>query len=188
MQGRKSRRRSPDDIEQLVRANLAQGLNRFFITDDNFARNKDWEAIFDRLIQLREQEGLEFSIIIQVDTLCHKHPEFHREMRSAPASSGCSSGSRTSIPTTWPAAKKRQNKITEYRKMLLAWKNGRRADLCGLHSRASPTTRRNRSCTTSRSSSSELPIDLLEFFYLTPLPGSEDHQKLGKAALQWTPT
>jgi hypothetical protein len=24
----------------------------------------------------------------------------------------------------------------------------------------------------------ELPVDLLEFFYLTPLPGSEDHQKL----------
>src|SRR5262249_11135747 len=24
----------------------------------------------------------------------------------------------------------------------------------------------------------ELPVDLLEFFYLTPLPGSEDHKKL----------
>ena len=24
----------------------------------------------------------------------------------------------------------------------------------------------------------ELPIDILEFFYLTPLPGSEDHKKL----------
>jgi len=27
----------------------------------------------------------------------------------------------------------------------------------------------------------ELPVDLLEFFYLTPLPGSEDHLKLKKA-------
>ena len=27
----------------------------------------------------------------------------------------------------------------------------------------------------------ELPVDLLEFFYLTPLPGSEDHLKLFKA-------
>ena len=45
-----SRRRSPDDIEKIVRVNYAQGLRRFFITDDNFARNKDWEAIFDRLI------------------------------------------------------------------------------------------------------------------------------------------
>ncbi|HLV82333.1 MAG TPA: radical SAM protein, partial [Devosia sp.] len=45
VQGRKSRRRSPDDIEKIVRANLAQGVYRFFITDDNFARNKDWEPI-----------------------------------------------------------------------------------------------------------------------------------------------
>jgi hypothetical protein len=29
----------------------------------------------------------------------------------------------------------------------------------------------------------ELPIDLLEFFYLTPLPGSEDHLKLHKAGV-----
>ncbi|MDQ6707408.1 MAG: radical SAM protein, partial [Acidobacteriota bacterium] len=39
VQGRKSRRRSVDDVEQIVRNNLAQGVNRFFITDDNFARN-----------------------------------------------------------------------------------------------------------------------------------------------------
>ena len=45
---------SPDDIEQIVRDNWAQGIHKFFITDDNFARNKDWEAIFDRLIELRE--------------------------------------------------------------------------------------------------------------------------------------
>src|SRR4026209_654738 len=53
VQGRKSRRRSPDDVERLSRENVAQGLNRFFITDDNLARNKDWEKILDRLIHLR---------------------------------------------------------------------------------------------------------------------------------------
>ena len=50
VQGRKSRYRSPDDIEKLVRANWAQGVSRYFIIDDNFARNKDWEVILDRLI------------------------------------------------------------------------------------------------------------------------------------------
>ena len=50
VQGRKSRYRSGDDIERIVRQNAAQGISRFFITDDNFARNKNWEAIFDRLI------------------------------------------------------------------------------------------------------------------------------------------
>src|SRR5438876_6602355 len=29
----------------------------------------------------------------------------------------------------------------------------------------------------------ELPVDLLEFFYLTPLPGSEDHKKLHDAGV-----
>ncbi|PYS81384.1 MAG: radical SAM protein, partial [Acidobacteria bacterium] len=69
VQGRKSRYRSADDCERIVRANLAQDIHRFFITDDNFARNKNWEAILDRMIQLREGEGLQFNFIIQVDTL-----------------------------------------------------------------------------------------------------------------------
>ena len=30
----------------------------------------------------------------------------------------------------------------------------------------------------------ELPIDFLEFFVLTPLPGSEDHQKLALAGVR----
>src|SRR5689334_19637954 len=54
VQGRKSRRRSPDDVERIIRENIAQGIRHFFITDDNFARNKDWEAILDRIIELRE--------------------------------------------------------------------------------------------------------------------------------------
>jgi coproporphyrinogen III oxidase-like Fe-S oxidoreductase len=33
----------------------------------------------------------------------------------------------------------------------------------------------------------ELPIDLLEFFQLTPLPGSEDHQKLHRAGVAMDP-
>src|SRR5271154_2554356 len=40
VQGRKSRHRSADDIEKIVRVNYAQGLRSFFITDDNFARNR----------------------------------------------------------------------------------------------------------------------------------------------------
>jgi radical SAM superfamily enzyme YgiQ (UPF0313 family) len=35
VQGRKSRYRSPDSVEQILRMNYDQGVNRFFITDDN---------------------------------------------------------------------------------------------------------------------------------------------------------
>ena len=58
VQGRKSRYRTADDVEQIVRANAAQDITRFFVTDDNFARNRNWEPILDRLIELRERERL----------------------------------------------------------------------------------------------------------------------------------
>ena len=45
VQGRKSRYRTADDIEAIVRANTAQGINHYFVTDDNFARNRNWELI-----------------------------------------------------------------------------------------------------------------------------------------------
>ena len=63
--------------------NVAQGINRFFITDDNFARNKDWEAIFDRIIKLREEDGMDIRFCIQVDTLCHKIPNFIEKSKRA---------------------------------------------------------------------------------------------------------
>ena len=44
VQGRNSRYRSADDVEAIVRSNGTQG-DPFFVTDDNFARNRNWEAI-----------------------------------------------------------------------------------------------------------------------------------------------
>src|SRR6185437_13996237 len=65
VQGRKSRFRTPDDLEKIVRENHAQGIKRFFITDDNFARNRDWELLFDRLIHLRKTEFPSLGFTIQ---------------------------------------------------------------------------------------------------------------------------
>jgi radical SAM superfamily enzyme YgiQ (UPF0313 family) len=65
VQGRKSRFRSPDDLERIIRENYVQGIKRFFITDDNFARNRHWEALFERMIQLRLDEGLKIGFTIQ---------------------------------------------------------------------------------------------------------------------------
>ena len=87
VQGRKSRWRSPDDIEKLIRENLKQGIRRFFITDDDFARNKNWEPILDRCIKMREEEGLPIRFGIQVDTLCHKIPRFIEKCARAGARS-----------------------------------------------------------------------------------------------------
>ena len=121
VQGRKSRFRSPDDVEQILRRNWEQGVDRFFITDDNFARNKDWEAIFDRIIELRERDKMDVRFMIQVDTLCHKIPNFITKAKRAGVTR-IFIGLENINPGNLLAAKKRQNKITEYRKMLLAWK------------------------------------------------------------------
>src|SRR6201992_3944291 len=76
VQGRKSRRRTVDEVEEILRKNIAQGVTRFFITDDNFSRNSDWEKIFDRLIWMREEEKMNIKFMIQVDTMCHRLPHF----------------------------------------------------------------------------------------------------------------
>jgi len=185
VQGRKSRRRTADDVERIVRANLAQGIHTFFITDDNFARNKDWEPILDRLIHLREVEKLKMSFVIQVDTLCHRIPNFIEKCGRAGVRR-VFIGLENINPANLLAAKKRQNKITEYRRMLLAWKSIG-ALTCGGYILGFPHDTLESIRHDMEVIKNELPIDLLEFFNLTPLPGSEDHQKMHRARVPMDP-
>ena len=185
VQGRKSRFRTADDVEQLVRLNWAQGISKFFITDDNFARNKEWESIFDRLIQLREQDGIPLGLMIQVDTLCHRIDGFIEKAKRAGVTR-VFIGLENVNPDNLAAAKKRQNKITEYRAMLLAWKAQGIITLAGYilgFPADTPQTIRRDIAIIQR----ELPLDIIEFFCLTPLPGSEDHQLLWKAGVELEP-
>ena len=185
VQGRKSRFRTADDIENLVRLNWAQGIHKFFITDDNFARNKEWETILDRLIELREDDGIPLGLMIQVDTLCHKIPNFIQKAKRAGVTR-VFIGLENVNPDNLAAAKKRQNKITEYRKMLLAWKAQGIITLAGyilgFPSDTPATIRRDIAIIQD-----ELPLDIIEFFCLTPLPGSEDHQVLWKKGVAMDP-
>jgi radical SAM superfamily enzyme YgiQ (UPF0313 family) len=176
VQGRKSRWRDADDVERLVRANLAQGVFRFFITDDNFARNRNWEAIFDRLIQMREQEGLRLQFTIQVDTLCHRIPNFIEKAARA----GCKRvfiGLENINPDNLLQAKKKQNRVHEYREMFLAWRAKQVITYAG-YFLGFPGDTPERIARDIRTVQQELPVDLLEFFILTPLPGSADHKAL----------
>jgi radical SAM superfamily enzyme YgiQ (UPF0313 family) len=176
VQGRKSRWRDADDVERLVRANLSQGVFRFFITDDNFARNRNWEAIFDRLIEMREQEGLALQFIIQVDTLCHR---IHNFVEKA-ARAGCKRvfiGLENINPDNLLSAKKKQNRVAEYRQMFHAWRAQRVITYAG-YILGFPGDTPERIARDIRTVQRELPVDLLEFFILTPLPGSADHQAL----------
>jgi hypothetical protein len=175
VQGRKSRIRSADDLEKIVRENYAEGIKRFFITDDNFARNKDWEPLFDRMIEMRQGQGMNIGFTIQVDTLCHKIPNFIEKATKAGVRR-VFIGLENINPDNLIAAKKRQNKITEYREMLQMWRNHGAityaGNILGFPADTKETIKRDIEIIKR-----ELPVDILEFFFLTPLPGSEGSQK-----------
>jgi radical SAM superfamily enzyme YgiQ (UPF0313 family) len=176
VQGRRSRYRTADDVEKIVRANAAQNITRFFVTDDNFARNRNWEPILDRLIELRERDGFHIRLMLQVDTLCHRIPGFIEKAARA----GCTAafiGLENINPESLLGTKKRQNKIWEYREMLQAWKRAKVVTYAG-YILGFPTDTPESIARDIEIIKAELPIDILEFFYLTPLPGSEDHKKL----------
>jgi radical SAM superfamily enzyme YgiQ (UPF0313 family) len=184
VQGRKSRYRSPDDVEAIIRANLAQGISHFFITDDNLARNKNWEPMFDRMIALRG-EGLKFNFVIQVDTLCHRIPHFI-EKAAAAGVKRVFLGLENINPDSLLGAKKKQNRIAEYRAMLLEWKNVGCFTYAG-YILGFPVDTPESIVRDIKIIQRELPLDLLEFFCLTPLPGSEDHKKLAAKGVPMDP-
>ena len=123
--------------------------------------------------------------MIQVDTLCHRIPNFIEKSRRAGVTR-VFIGLENINPANLIAAKKRQNKITEYRKMLLAWKAQGimtfAGYILGFPNDTPETIRRDLDIIKK-----ELPVDMLEFFVLTPLPGSEDHKILAEKGVWMDP-
>jgi radical SAM superfamily enzyme YgiQ (UPF0313 family) len=185
VQGRKSRRRTANDVEFVVRQNLAQGVKNFFITDDNFTRNRNWESILDRLIEMRFGEKNSIKVMIQVDTICHKNPGFIKKARRAGVNK-VFIGLESINPDALKGAGKRQNQFSEYRKMMQAWHDEGviifAGYIIGFPGDTPETIARDVEIIQR-----ELPVDVLEFFVLTPLPGSQDHKDLYDAGVPMDP-
>ncbi|ASP33818.1 radical SAM protein [Labrenzia sp. VG12] len=182
VQGRGSRFRSTGDLEKIIRDHARIGVTKFFVTDDNFARNRNWEAFLDTLIRLREEDGLRFTLIIQVDTLCHKIPNFIDKCVRAGVDQ-VFIGLENINPDNLAGSKKRQNKITDYREMFLAWKKHPVVLTAG-YIIGFPNDTRESVLHDIDVLKRELAVDILSLSILTPLPGSEDH-KNAVAAGTW---
>lgn len=185
VQGRKSRFRTADDLEKIIRDNAALGITHFFLTDDNFARNRNWKAFLDRLAHMRRKEKIDVRLIMQVDVLAHRIEGFV----DACAAAGLDQlfiGLENINSDNLEAAKKRQNRIEDYREMLLEWRRHPIVVICG-YIVGFPNDTRESILHDIEVLKRELPIDLLYLNYLTPLPGSEDHRTMAAAGVWMDP-
>jgi hypothetical protein len=174
VQGRKPRSRSADDVERILREHHARGIDHFFITDDNFARNKDWELIVDRIIELRERQGIGIRFVVQVDATAYRIPRFADKLRRA----GCRwvfVGVESVNPANLAGADKRHNHIDEYRDMLRTWHDAgivvQAGYIVGFPADTPESIARD-----VESLKTDVPLDLMKFACLMPLPGSVDHR------------
>ncbi|MGH7122577.1 MAG: hypothetical protein ACREFP_26905 [Acetobacteraceae bacterium] len=137
------------------------------------------------MIALREEEGPSIHFVIQVDTLCHRIPNFIVKAARAGATR-VFIGMESINPENLLAAKKRQNRISEYRRMLLGWKGVRcftyAGYILGFPGDTPESIERDIGIIQR-----ELPLDLQELLCLTPLPGSQDHKRLFTAGARMDP-
>jgi radical SAM superfamily enzyme YgiQ (UPF0313 family) len=186
VQGRKSRHRSPECIAETLRHNYQEhGVNFYFFTDDDFARNPEWEAVFDRLTKLREEEGVPVDFMIQVDTLSYKIPRFVEKAARA----GCSNvfiGMESINPRNLKDAGKTQNHVKQYRELMEVWHAVRVSTHVG-YIIGFPQDTEESVQQDVEGLMSEIRPHRASFFMMTPLPGSQDHKKMVEAGTKLDP-
>ncbi|MBI3669929.1 MAG: radical SAM protein [Acidobacteria bacterium] len=177
VQGRKMRYRSAEHIAKAVRHNYQRhGVSFYFLTDDNFARNKNWEPIFDALIRLREEEHIPVEFMMQVDVLSWKIKNFVSKARRA----GCINvfiGMESVNTDNLKAAGKNQNHVDEYRQLIDTYRTSDISThvgyIIGFPGDTVDSVRRDLTRLME-----QVQPDHASFFMLMPLPGSQDHLEM----------
>ena len=186
VQGRKSRHRSPECIAETLRQNyLEHGIDFYFFTDDDFARNPSWEEVFDRLIKLKEEEGVPVTFMIQVDTLSYKIPRFVEKAACA----GCSNvfiGMESINPRNLKDVGKTQNHVKQYRELIDAWHAAKVSTHVG-YIIGFPKDTEESIHEDVVGLMSEVRPQRASFFMMTPLPGSRDHKAMVEAGTKLDP-
>jgi radical SAM superfamily enzyme YgiQ (UPF0313 family) len=177
VQGHKVRFRSVATLTRAIRENHERhGIDFYFFTDDNFARNARWREVFEMLARLRAEEGIRIRFMIQVDTQSYKIPDFVDLASRA----GCTQvfiGMESINPRNLKAAGKAQNKVREYREMIAAWHGAKIATHIAYIIGFPFDTPESVEEDVNRLKQ-DLGVEQVSFFMLTPLPGSQDHVRM----------
>jgi len=177
VQGRRMRVRSAEAVAHAISENYRQhGIHFYFFTDDNFARNNCWRGVFNKLVQLREEEHIPIQFMIQVDTQSHKIPDFV----ALAARAGCTQvfiGMESINPRNLKAAGKNQNNVEEYKNLIAAWHRAKIAThvayILGFPYDTPESVQQDVRCLQK-----DLKVEQASFFMLTPIPGSYDHSRM----------
>jgi radical SAM superfamily enzyme YgiQ (UPF0313 family) len=182
VQGRMMRGRRSESIIESMRHHYAEhGVVDYLISDDNFARNPNWESILDGMIQLREEDGIPIRYMMETDTLAHRLPGFLDKAARA----GCFQnfmGMETINPKSLAAAQKLQNRPERYAEMIEMWRERGVVTQVG-YIIGFPEDSYDSVMQDIHTLKTEVKPDLASFFVLTPLPGSADHLAMWKAGV-----
>ncbi|HOW58421.1 MAG TPA: radical SAM protein [Candidatus Omnitrophota bacterium] len=175
VQGRRMRFRDVDSLIQKIRDDYRQhDVSHYFFTDDNFCRNKNWEIILDRIIELREKEKIPFHFMMQLDTQSHLVPNFLEKSAKA----GCRQvfiGMESLNQENLKAAKKNQNDIANFKALVDAFHDVgivcHLAYIIGFPLDTKESVKKDIEMLMS------LGAEQTSFFMMTPLPGSMDYKQ-----------
>jgi hypothetical protein len=155
--------RSAGAFEAILRAGVGQGVRRLFLTDDDFARNANWEPILDRLAALR-REGLPIRLGLQTGPLCHRLPGFIEKAAAAGVEA---------VVIALEGIGTDAKKIRDTRRMLQAWRAAKVITIAA-YGLGLPTDTPDSIARDIETLKRELPVDLVAFFCVTPRAGPPD--------------
>ena len=174
VQGRKMRFRDVNLlIDEIRQAYRNHEISHFFFTDDNFCRHKYWETILDRLIDLKEKEGIPFHFMMQLDTQAHTVPNFVEKSARA----GCRQvfiGMESLNPENLKAVKKSQNDIENFKKLVDSFQEV--GVVCHLAYIIGFPLDTQESIKKDIEKLKSLGAGQASFFMMTPLPGAMDYK------------
>jgi radical SAM superfamily enzyme YgiQ (UPF0313 family) len=210
--GRTMRARDPRAVVDWVRDAIEHhGIDSLFIVDDNFYRNPRWEDVLAGIARIREEHpNFSFMMQVDVDASCYanleegekdssKHQRSRRFVELA-AQAGCYQafvGIESLNPVALAGATKFQN--TNDRHQLLSFDEAY-ARVLGKYRRTVDNWHRagvsvhagyilgfpsdGPDCgRLAARTLSELGFDIVSFFIMTPLPGTEDQVRYAKEGL-----